>query len=778
MPIKQPLFSRSKWIWPVCNNGDLVNGYALFRKKFELKSVPKKATLFITADQSYRLFINGTFIGRGPARGFQRNWPYDEIDVSSHLKKGKNLITVRAYNPGFSNFQYLSEGFAGLLVAAKWKNFELVSDASWKSIRQDSIQRDTVPSSMQLFSQEHIDLRKENGDWSALVFDDKNWVSPAMRPWKSAPWYNLEPRNIPLLEEKDIRPKQLVGVGEGRSADGYLQVRDVVGHHFLEDRSHRPVEMKFAPLKVQSTKQGHYRSYLIDFGRTVVGNLIFDIKGASGGEIIDTHLIETVDPKSLTPDLQTPSHCMMAFGDRLICRAGTFTYPFYHHYGFRYLNVIVRDATADFQLDVRLRWIGYPLPRKGSFSSSDKNLEQIWEACAWTQQCCSLDAYVDTPWREQAQWWGDARVQAWNTFHLSGDPRLFRRGIKQIASQTTPDGVTYGHAPTMAHSCILPDFTLIWFLTIWDYYWQTGSVDPLKEHQATIQNALNYFKDWINPKFGLLTYDHRFWQFLDWGGIPKPEVSTVYNLWLLIALEKLARLYRVAKLPGEAAPLEARARKLRGSIQRLVGKDGLIRDGFDAKGKIVQETSIHAQTLGFMAGIKELDKKKITEKIFLPYLRGEIHPKAVPSSYWITYFFSVMIELGYSQEVIDFIKAKWLPMAEHGTTWELFEPIKGETSHSHAWSAHPLYHLMQTVGGIFQAAPEWKQILFRPTFHGDYNRTIVPTPLGPIRSEWKKAGKQVEIKLTLPAKMSARVELPGRSPEVISKSKSWVCREK
>ena len=159
----------------------------------------------------------------------------------------------------------------------------------------------------------------------------------------------------------------------------------------------------------------------------------------------------------------------------------------------------VRDVASDFHLQLRLNWVGYPLERKGSFASSDTELKSIWETCAWTQQCCSLDAYVDTPWREQTQWWGDARVQAWNTFHLAGDARLFRRGIAQIAAQTTPDGVTYGHAPTMAHSCILPDFTLIWMLTIWDYYWQTGSTEPLLAHHEIIQNALAYFRDHSDP---------------------------------------------------------------------------------------------------------------------------------------------------------------------------------------------------------------------------------------------------------------------------------------
>ena len=69
---------------------------------------------------------------------------------------------------------------------------------------------------------------------------------------------------------------------------------------------------------------------------------------------------------------------------------------------------------------------------------------------------------------------GRARVQAWNTFMLGDDPRLLWRGIRQIAMQTAPNGLTYGHSPTMAHHCILPDYSVVWILTLFDYYWQTG----------------------------------------------------------------------------------------------------------------------------------------------------------------------------------------------------------------------------------------------------------------------------------------------------------------
>jgi hypothetical protein len=771
--IERKIFSRSKWIWPVDHFHDLHNSYALFRKVVRLEKVPRKAPLFITADQSYRLFINGRFVNRGPARGYQSHWPYDEVDVGAYLKKGKNLIAVRAYNPGHSTFQYLTQGYAGLLVAARWGRVEIISDATWKSVRQASTDRDTVQASMQLFCQEQIDLRKETGDWTSLSFDDADWIAPDARPWDAAPWSSLEARGIPLLSEKRMPAGKIIGIGEGVSASGYERVRDVTLLRYQEDRRHEPVAMKGSPIEVKATGRGKFRSYLIDFKKTVVGEIVLTFAGAQGSEIIDTLHVETIDETTLVPDQEIPGGCRMAFGSRLICRKGAATHHFYHHYGFRYLVLTVRDATEDFVLKWHFNWTGYPLDYKGSFASSDTNLEEIWQTCAWTQQCCSLDAYVDTPWREQAQWWGDARVQAWNTFHLNGDARLFRRGISQIGEQATADGVTYGHAPTMAHNCILPDFTLIWMLTLWDYYWQTGSTEALLTHHAQVQRSLGYFRKQTNPRTGLLMHDPRYWLFLDWTELFRDGSSTVYNLWLLITLDKLAQLYRKAGQPKEATRLEIWAAKLRKALERLIDRHGLMRDGVDFKGKIVPETSIHAQTLAIQAGLKGLKTQLALDRVLLPFIRGESKPKAVPSAYWLTYVFSVLIDHGYVTDVLLYIKAFWTPMVAHGTTWEGFYTRRGGESCSHAWSAHPLYHLMQTVGGITQTGPQWSEIVFKPTFHGTHGKSVVPSPRGPIKSSWQRQGDSVVVNLQLPKGVKARVALPGVRPHTVSKSSSW-----
>lgn len=769
------MFSHSQWIWPDNLHWDLHNSYALFRKTFDLPNVPAKAPLFITADQSYQLYVNGEYVCRGPARGFQSHWPYDEVDVRSHLRKGRNVIAVRAHNPGFSNFQYRSEDYAGLLVAAKWGKTRLVSDPSWKCRRQTGVSRDTAPTSLQLFCQEHIDLRVEDPLWMAPEFDDSAWTAQAATAeWNAMPWHGLEPRDLPLLEEKILPPAQIIGISEGRCAKGYSRTRDAARLRHAEGLGHEPWEEPSGALEVAATGRGNFRSYLIDFGKTVVGSVGLEVLGATGGEILDTLHVETIEPATLTPHYIPDKHSRMAFSHRLICREGNQTHDFYHAFGFRYMVLTVRDNKTPLTIHTHLRSTLYPHSQIGSFQSSDDALNAIWEACAWTQRVCSLDAYVDTPWREQAQWWGDARVQAKNTFFLSGDTRLFRRGIAQIAGQVAPNGLTYGHAPTMAHGCILPDFTLIWMITLWDYYWQTGSLEPYETQRKTIDEALVYFEAHTDPQTQLIGLDKRYWLFLDWTGLSKDGYSTVYNLWLLIALDRLAAMAKKANDPSQAHRLSAWAARVRLALTPLVREDGLLRDGITFQGELVDETSLHSQTLAILANFQPEHNAARLDKVLLPFIRQQTQPEIHPSCYWITYIFEVLTAAGHGAEVLDYIRDRWAPMAEYGTTWETFAPREADESFSHAWSAHPLYHLMQTAGGIRQSAPNWKKITFEPILDGSSNKTIVPTPHGKIVSSWRRGHTQTNIRLSLPKGVTAKVILSGKNPFEVRGDSIWV----
>lgn len=756
------LFGDARWIWPESYHWDLHNCYALFRREFVLREVPSAARFLITADQSYQLHINGRYVCRGPARGYQSHWPYDDLDVAAYLEPGRNVIAIRAYNPGFGNFQYLSQGFAGLLVAARFGDRPFVSDASWKARRQHGINPSAVPVSVQLCPQEHIDLREESPEWAAREFDDRDWLAPVANHCRDAmPWDRLEQRGIPQLEERFVAPPRLIGRAAGRSGEGYVATRDVVRFRLAEGVAHLRCEEEGGVLEVTPSDPDGFASYLLDFGATVIGSMGFRIDGASGGEVIDVLYGETIDERSLAVQCRPDRGSRMAFGSRLVCAAGGQEHVFYHAYGFRYVVVTVRGASAPLTVYPFVRSALYPLERRAVFETSDLLLGEIWKICAWTQRVCSLDAFVDTPGREQVQWWGDAQVQAKNTFFYSGDTRLFRRGLAQIAAQTAPNGLTYGHAPTMAHSCILPDYTLIWFVTFWDYYWQTGSLEPFLTHQSTIWRALEYFERQTDEETGLAGYDERYWLFLDWCDLFKDGYPAVYNLWLLIALERLTELCWLNHDEPRAIRLSVWSGQLRQALRRLIDTQGLVHDGLTREGLVVPRASVHTQTLAIMAGLDpERDPERL-EKSILPYIRREEEPENSPSCYWVNYVFEVLTRAGYGAEVVAFIREKWEPMVAHGTTWEVFDPKPGEESFSHAWSAHPLYHLMQILGGIRQTGAQWERVVFEPCFIGEHASVRVPTPRGPIDVAWKRAGAVVTVDLDLPEGVLADVSLPG-----------------
>ena len=67
----------------------------LFRKEFRLLNYSGPFIIHISADNRYRLYVNGHFAGMGPARSDLANWYYETTDISSYLKYGNNVIAEK-----------------------------------------------------------------------------------------------------------------------------------------------------------------------------------------------------------------------------------------------------------------------------------------------------------------------------------------------------------------------------------------------------------------------------------------------------------------------------------------------------------------------------------------------------------------------------------------------------------------------------------------------------------------------------------------------------------
>jgi alpha-L-rhamnosidase len=796
IPAAHPL-RKSAWIWPE-GYMYLLNHFAQFRYDFNLNKIPVKAPFFITADKSYRLYVNGNYVCRGPARGYQSHWPFDEVDIKKYLRSGKNWISIEAYTPGISTFQYLHYTKAGMLCAAKWGGIEIHSDAkTWKMRRASSYNVETGRLSLQLDFQEDFNAAEDDRSWIFSPKEPKGWRAEYFpvgghqilsTPFGQPPYDSVEPRGIPMLREDIIKPASVTSTGIGNCSGDYKTCKNI-SWYFIDNEfpsvkkwekgnAVKTISGKdFLEIILEPAGKGKFSITTIDMGKFAVGNLIVDVEGATGEETLDFHHYQCLRgdvPAFIKPGVA----CLIALASRLRLAKGGTNHEFYHIIGGRHFSIVARDVTKTLKIKLSLRTAYYPFTMKGDFKSSDSTINDIYAICRHTQQICSIDAYVDTPWREQAQWWGDARVQAANTFFVDGDARLLARGIRSIAGQRAPQGLTYGHTPTSSGWCILPDFSLTWILTIWDYYWQTGDLKIFHEQHSRIKEILVYFESpEARDKNGLLVYDPRFWLFEDWSTLPKERVPTFLNLWHIIIIEYYAKLLKAAGKVTEMRKCNAEISNRRKLVVSKLfdSKSGLFCACLDKNGKQSGEPSVHDQVMALMLNLKPEFHENMIAKRILPYLKGEKASWPVPSSFWATYVFETMGKCGYGNEVVEFIRERWSPMLVSGTTWEGFEwsGTKGGSC-SHAWTAHPSFHFVNILAGIRQIGLAWESVEFSPQFvDGIYfAEASIPSPKGEIKARWERKGGKMEATVTIPSGMKLQVKLPGVK-KIISKAGTY-----
>ena len=773
---------KAKWLWPE-GSMYLYNCFAHFRHDFELEAVPESAPLFITADQAYRLHINGQYVCRGPARGYQSHWPYDEIDVREWLRTGHNWIAVEAYNPGISTFQYIHQSRAGFICAAEWDDIKIYSSLdTWQMRRAHNYRNDVARLSWQMGFQED----------ATVIASDRDWISSSIPPvWGTTwplcsecypfgqpPYDSVEPRGIPMLRENPLVPAGISSHGIGLCANGYKDCKNPawhwIGQEFpkvIEWDDGKEIILALTDdslmIRVEPSGEGLFRVITVDLGEISLGSLNVKVENAIGNEILDFHYVQCL--RNGIPDMvKVGDGCHLALANRMRLAKGECYHEFFQLFGCKHIVIVARDITQPITLKLSWRTAEYPFTMHGRFQCSDETLNEIHRCCRKTQQLCAYDAYVDTPWREQAQWWGDARVQIRNTVFLDGDMRLVARGIRSIAGQDAPYGLTCGHAPTSNGGCILPDFSLTWILTIWDYYWQTGDLMLFHEQHDRIKQIFNYFAmPEVRNSEKLLIYDPRFWLFEDWADLSKEGAPTFLNLLHLYTLQHYHRLLLAAGEIDSAATVKEKITYRSSLLDHHFFDSGqeLFICGLNENHSSTGTPSVHDQVLAVLCGLRRESWPTMLDKRLLPFIRNENVEGATPSAFWSTYLFEVLVLLGYGTEVVDFIRTTWSPMISTGTVWEEFKWTESASqSCCHAWSAHPSSHLVEILLGLRQAAPNWRKVTWRPIFPDgmDCASALIPTPQGDLSASWQRDSDKIRYDINIPAGMTVEAELSGQ----------------
>lgn len=543
---------------------------------------------------------------------------------------------------------------------------------------------------------------------------------------------------------------------------------DVKGCQWLGDPrgSERAVAMlmEFAPHRpgLQLAKDlpvtlGAREYVVLDFGREVVGFPRLKLR-APAGAVLDIGYAEC-----LSDGVTKPNYSETACADRLITRAGAQTWEPFEKRAFRYLQIDCRKAgDAIVVEEAGVRATTYPVEPRGKFECSDDALNRIWQTGAETVRLCMEDAYTDCPWRERAMWWGDARVQFLVNTVAFGDAALMRRGLRLIAQSQDEEGQLAGVYPTTFPNRFLPSFSLLWIVSLWDYYWMTGDDALVRELYPKVQLALKWFSRHVSPN--KLLAGAPGWAFVDWAPLDQRGEQAALNACYARALELAGAMSEIVNARPMAIRYRAQSREVKAAFNRLFWSEE--RRAF-ADCRVADELSgIVSQQINALAVVFDIASPAHQQIVLDTVCGGEplvdpngIVPTGTP--HFGFYLLSALRCAGRHGFALDYLRSRWLKMMAAGATtwWERWAP---EGSWCHGWSAGPTYDLTTHVLGVQATAAGWREFEVRPRPCGlEWARGVVPTPHGEINVEWQVVDGRCKTTVRAPTGLKFRVVPPA-----------------
>lgn len=709
-----------------------------FRKTFELKELPKEFIINISADNRYRLFVNGKAVCFGPARSDLEHWSFESIDISEYLKQGKNVIASEVWNFGeLKSWNQFSIKTA-FIVQGNSVTEEIVNTGiSWKVIK-NAAYSPAPASSKETNGQftvvgpcDKVDASKYPWGWEKPDYDDHSWLSPraldAAHPRGVGTDINweLSPRRIPLMEQK-YQQFSTVRRSSGES----------VPAGFLEGRNTWtiPANTMIKVLVDQDNLTTGYPEINISGGKGSTIKLtyaesLFDSKGAKGNR-------NEIDGKSILgySDLFLPDG-----SDKRLFRPLWFR-------TWRYIQMEIETKNEPLLINsFNSEFTAYPLKENAIFDSDQPGLKKIWNVGWRTARLCANETYFDCPYYEQLQYVGDTRIQSLISLYVSGDDRLVRNALMNFNESIFYEGLTRSRYPS-ASPQIIPPFSLYWVDMVNDYWSLRDDPDFVKSFLPGIENVLGWFSRNIDPKTGMLG-KVPYWNFVDWadewawnidtgsGGVPTGGLndgnSSIITMQFAYALKKASELFLYYGQTDQAEKYRTAAEKLTKAVYEKCWDEtrGYIADTPDKK-----VFSMHAQIFGVLTNtIPEKDQKNFILKF--------IDDKNLiqPTMYFRFYLTQALKKTGLADHYLETL-GLWNDMLNKGLTTFAENPDPAR-SDCHAWSASPDYDFLATVVGIRPASPGFKTIEIEPAL-GKLNfvKGQMPHPAGTITFNLKRKG--------------------------------------
>ncbi|GAA3959391.1 glycoside hydrolase family 78 protein [Mucilaginibacter dorajii] len=385
----------------------------MFRKTFKLDRKIRAAHLYITAHGVFEAQINGKRVGDdyfAPGwTSYNKRLQYNVYDVTSSILKGLNAIGVTIGDGWYRGYTYNRKKNVygkklGLLcqlevVYTNGQREIINSDKTWKvaygPIRSSSF-----------FDGEVYDARKQKPGWATGTYKDATWDTVKTDTTIKA---NLIATSGPTVKKHE----------------------------------------KFSPLKVLTTPAGER---VVDFGQNLVGWVQFKLQGKAGDTVRLYHA-EVLDQKGnfYTKNLRTAKQeiTYVFKSDSVETYEPHFTFQ-----GFRFMKIVGYTGPLD-STNVAAYALYSDMAQTGSFSTSNKLVNQLQHNIQWGQKGNFIDVPTDCPQRDERMGWtGDAQAFCRTATFNMDVAGFFTKWLKDLSADQHKDGAVPYVIPNMLDSTL------------------------------------------------------------------------------------------------------------------------------------------------------------------------------------------------------------------------------------------------------------------------------------------------------------------------------------
>ncbi len=638
---------NSKWItareFAGRQGADIKNFHMRVRKTFYSPEDHTRAMIRITADDYYKLYINGRYVCQGPAPGYHFAYNYNEYDITDFIAEGRNTLEVSVYYQGLINRVHVSGDERQGMVADVYFNgaYAFGSDESWEY---------TV---------------------------DRSFITGKVVGYDTA-----------FLEDRDMRIKP----------DGYVKcVAAENDDHIFADG---PVPV-LSVYTVRTEPEKEDNRYFYDFGQEYAGNLkIRVLCGNSGGKII-IHCAEELENDG---SVKYKMRCGCDYEETCLLDGGENIIEQYDYKCFRYAEIMTEGEVLAVETEAVVRH--WPFPEKYTDISTDNAvLREVFNLCKNTVKYGVQETFIDCPSREKGQYLGDAYVTGRAHMLLTGDGRTVKKALENFAQSIVYGGTLLAVAPC-AHKQCIADYALLYSDMLYDYYNYTKDAETLSKLLPVCVYINEYFSKYAGEN-GLLCKVDGQWNLVDWPDgcrdgydfeLTDPigeGCHNVINSFYIFSVMSEERI-RSALGEGRNPEKEALIRKL---IESYNGTFLNKETGLYTDSAVSAHSSVHSNMLPLAFGIcPEQHKSGIADFLVRRGMRC--------GTYMSYFYLSALCAAGRYGDAVNAIVStsenSWYNMIKEGAT-TCFEAWgkdkKWNTSLFHPWSAAPAAVLLDALAG-------------------------------------------------------------------------------